>query len=650
VQLALGASTAFGSHQPSDAYRGAVGRLSLWTFAISPAEVMADASDKSAYRQPQLLYLFDEGAGSTAANAGTAGRAFDLRLGRSSSGLSVFQVRGAMHEYSQPVWLLPDEQSLLGDVHPRVALPLPVCTRRGVTTCTSSPFVQTVVEDTPTTVMLIGESDLGEPTQAVVTQPPDPSAGWLYQTTACCDPSGRRGPPLSAGATVTSPDDALIFVPAPGVFGDVGNFSFRVHDASGRPSTEASVLLRVLVGSFSAPSVGLTQASQPNFASEERIPSGRFRSRERTSQRSLQGSPALLASGVTCAPGQRRIGSLCEACPEFSYEKNGECIPCVSLEARTHSFAPIDGAGATLLCARIEFAQPDGVICISGTHLTTWALEPGRWRISRESSDIRACEKEESDAVNSRCIGGTISAQDDPDDLCTEGHTGPMCRLCVINGSTDDAYFDTTRSRCSDCPSDRESWMRVIALACGLAGLAVLFYLFQCSWLHDSEAVVYICVRRKEIMRRCCRGKLKCGVQRATFLFSRAFFYATVFVETFQRAAVPRFKIVITCYQVLVALPDVYGVDMPSEYCESSPPWHTPLPIFADAHRLRAFRPMARLALCAGVRLVHLGHTWRLSRGRAQVSNAVARTHVGDSRVGPARTQHRAVSDLVLLC
>jgi hypothetical protein len=40
--------------------------------------------------------------------------------------------------------------------------------------------MQTVVEDTPTTIVLIGESDLGEPTQAIVTQPPDPSAGQLY--------------------------------------------------------------------------------------------------------------------------------------------------------------------------------------------------------------------------------------------------------------------------------------------------------------------------------------------------------------------------------------------------------------------------------------------------------------------------------------
>jgi hypothetical protein len=106
-------------------------------------------------------------------------------------------------------------------------------------------FVQTVVEDTPSTILLIGESDVGEATQAVVTQPPDPSAGLLYQT-ICCDASSRHGPPLSAGEAVTSPDDALVFVPAPGVNGDVGNFSFRVRDAAGRLSTEATVRLRVL--------------------------------------------------------------------------------------------------------------------------------------------------------------------------------------------------------------------------------------------------------------------------------------------------------------------------------------------------------------------------------------------------------------------
>jgi hypothetical protein len=100
------------------------------------------------------------------------------------------------------------------------------------------------VEDRPSTILLIGESDLGEPTQAILTQPPDPSAGALFQTT-CCEPSSHDGPPLAAGALVTSPDDAVVFVPSPGVNGEAGNFSFRVRDASGRLSAEVNVLLRV---------------------------------------------------------------------------------------------------------------------------------------------------------------------------------------------------------------------------------------------------------------------------------------------------------------------------------------------------------------------------------------------------------------------
>jgi hypothetical protein len=52
----------------------------------------------------------------------------------------------------------------------------------------------------------------------------------------------------------------------------------------------------------------------------------------------------------------------------------------------------------------------------------------------------------------------------------------------------------------------------------------------------------------------------------------RTVFYLTAFVVVFRRVAVPRFKILITFYQVVVVLPSIYGVDMSAEYCESLPP------------------------------------------------------------------------------
>jgi hypothetical protein len=34
------------------------------------------------------------------------------------------------------------------------------------------------------------------------------------------------------------------------------------------------------------------------------------------------------------------------------------------------------------------------------------------------------------------------------------------------------------------------------------------------------------------------------------------------------RATLPKFKLLITFYQMVVALPDLYGVDLPLEYCK----------------------------------------------------------------------------------
>ena len=41
--------------------------------------------------------------------------------------------------------------------------------------------------------------------------------------------------------------------------------------------------------------------------------------------------------------------------------------------------------------------------------------------------------------------------------------------------------------------------------------------------------------------------------------------------HVFSRAAVPRYKILVTFYQVVRVLPTMYDVEMPQEYCEPPP-------------------------------------------------------------------------------
>jgi hypothetical protein len=176
--------------------------------------------------------------------------------------------------------------------------------------------------------------------------------------------------------------------------------------------------------------------------------------------------------------------------------------------------------------------------------LASWALAPGRWRISPLSTDIQRCEKNAANEGSSRCVGGTIGALGSSDDLCMEGHGGPMCELCVANESHHAAYFDKTEARCKDCPS--EAWARAGAIVGGIMGLVVLIYALRCSWRRSQFANCWIAIYLRRIV-----------------------------LYMLSRTVVPRLKIVITFYQIVVVLPSVYNVDMPPEYCERPPTRHS---------------------------------------------------------------------------
>jgi hypothetical protein len=152
-------------------------------------------------------------------------------------------------------------------------------------------------------------------------------------------------------------------------------------------------------------------------------------------------------------------------------------------------------------------------------------LAPGRWRISPSSKDIQRCQKDAADDDTSRCIGGMIGAQNTSDDLCMEGHAGPMCMLCVVNGSQQKAYFDETQSRCDSCPTDTLG--RAGALSGVLVGIFVLLFLLRF-------------ISRHHLVRIWCRtDQPKTRVGRVTMFFRKLFFYMTVFIQVFQHAAVP---------------------------------------------------------------------------------------------------------------
>jgi hypothetical protein len=290
--------------------------------------------------------------------------------------------------------------------------------------------------------------------------------------------------------------------------------------------------------------------------------------------------------------------AVCEPCPAATYEVNHQCQACVSFASSqtqlTRSFGGaeyyadvalcalikcaqpngvvcglresccpmdlpnvFDDAGAKPLRTRILCAQPDGVVCGSGTHLATWTLEPGRWRLSPSSTDILRCEREASNDGSSRCIGGTIEAQGSSDDLCMEGHAGPMCMLCVAtNESQHASYFDRAKRRCTDCPSDTGA--RTGALVGAAAGIVLLVYVLGWSW-------------RRGLWCSWWKKEAK-DTSRCQKLLRKMILFVKVVIKVMDRTATPRFKILIAFYQAVILLPDLYGIEMPSDYCEASPP------------------------------------------------------------------------------
>ena len=90
----------------------------------------------------------------------------------------------------------------------------------------------------------------------------------------------------------------------------------------------------------------------------------------------------------------------------------------------------------------------DGATCAADTLLGNISLDPGHWRISNASTDIRPCLKHD-DPSKSPCIGGS-RVGDRGSGYCRHNHTGPRCEVCS-NGMYFD-YFDEHEPRCIDCP------------------------------------------------------------------------------------------------------------------------------------------------------------------------------------------------------
>ena len=149
------------------------------------------------------------------------------------------------------------------------------------------------------------------------------------------------------------------------------------------------------------------------------------------------------AACTPCPPGTSSIGSSdgsCEKCRIGKAASAGFCEDCP-----LGSYAPEEGFAVCLPCPPFQFPKEDQTGCeviagyysdlngdsqaiptdgvrsdMAGMDLEDLYLEPGFWRVTKNSSRALAC------FTLDYCVGGNST-----DDLCVEGHTGPYCEVCT---------------------------------------------------------------------------------------------------------------------------------------------------------------------------------------------------------------------------
>jgi len=153
-----------------------------------------------------------------------------------------------------------------------------------------------------------------------------------------------------------------------------------------------------------------------------------------------------------------------------------------------------------------------------GATLASLDLLEGYWRLSNGTTDIRKCD------VDGTCVGGPVVGG-----YCAEGFTGPVCHLCA------EPRHHRVAATCESCPA---FGFAAVAEAGGLLLLAA-----ACA------ALLAAACRRSSA----CRAIASRGARRAIDAAVRL-------------GLVPKLKLLLGYYQVVVAMPEVFQVPLPQEY------------------------------------------------------------------------------------
>jgi len=273
------------------------------------------------------------------------------------------------------------------------------------------------------------------------------------------------------------------------------------------------------------------------------------------------------AQPTACAPGSIAPSanmSACELCPKGHYaasrtacevceagtyaasESLSLCTPCphplssssgdVTCSTCKEGFYLLDGANgdpADIFKAPTKHCKPcpPDAICATNTTLETLGIPRNHWRASLLTTEIHECDASDhcsgSEVERSRRrLTATLSTGATADGSgCDTGHTGPLCEWCV----SDEQYFDRAERGCADCPPTGRVGLKVVVAA--LAGAALLSY----PALARTE-----CGRYGAVLRL-ARSESQVGFQ-------------------------PKFKILVSFYQVAATLGPVYGVHLHKDF------------------------------------------------------------------------------------
>ena len=155
---------------------------------------------------------------------------------------------------------------------------------------------------------------------------------------------------------------------------------------------------------------------------------------------------------MECPKGHQCLGSSIEpmACPVATYSgagsgtSRGICTECAKTLSHATTLSVMSDAETDCCCSEAfyetetaegqricEPCDEERAACDRpGISLRTLPLEPGFWRVSETSVELRACPTPES------CIGGTVCSANrtspncNADNLCEVGHRGPLCLVC----------------------------------------------------------------------------------------------------------------------------------------------------------------------------------------------------------------------------